>query len=52
MKDALAKTLGRELRPLAGSPAQATALPAAERDALQHFGMPFAGLLTNLIERR
>lgn len=52
MKDALAKTLGRELRPLAGSFAQATALPAGEREAFQHFGMPFAGLLANLIERR
>ncbi len=52
MKDALARTLGRELRPLAGSFAQATALPAGEREALQHFGMPFAGLLANLIERR
>jgi hypothetical protein len=52
MKDTLAKALGRELRPLAGSPAQAAALPAGEREALQHFGMPFAGLLANLVERR
>jgi hypothetical protein len=52
MKDVLAKTLGRELRPLVGSPAQAAALPAGEREVLQHFGMPFAGLIANLVERR
>jgi type IV pilus assembly protein PilM len=52
MKDALARILGRELRPLVGSPAQASALPGGEREALQHFGTPFAGLLANLVERR
>jgi hypothetical protein len=51
-KDALAKTLGCVLRPLAGTPAQAAVLPAGEREALQHFGTPFAGLLANLGERR
>jgi hypothetical protein len=49
MKDALAKALGRELRPLPATQ-MATAMPAEEREVFQHFGLPFAGLVANLDE--
>jgi len=52
MKEALAKALGREIRALPGTQALATAMPAAEREVFQHFGLPFAGLVANLNERR
>jgi hypothetical protein len=52
MKDALAKALGRELSPLPGTQALATAMPAAEQEVFQLFGLPFAGLVANLNERR
>ena len=52
MKEALAKALGREIRPLPGTQAPATAMPPAEREVFQHFGLPFAGLAANLNERR
>ncbi len=52
MKEALAKALGREIRPLPGTQAPATAMAAAEREVFQHFGLPFAGLAANLNERR
>ena len=48
IKYALAKALDRELRDLPGAKAQGDTLPARERDALEGFGMPFAGLVANL----
>ncbi len=52
MREILAKTLGRELRPLAGDFAQGTVLHGDERETFQHFGMPFAGLIANRNEPR
>jgi hypothetical protein len=50
LKRALAKALGRELRDLPGTKAQADTLPPGERDTFARFGMPFAGLVANLSE--
>lgn len=52
MKNALAKTLGRELRDLPRGRAEASLLPAGERDAFERFGTPFAGLVANVNESR
>lgn len=51
MQEALAKTLGRELRILPGNRAPATKLAVGEQAAFDEFGMPFAGLLANFSER-
>jgi len=52
VKEALAKALGRELRPLPASFVPPAGLPSGQREAFDHFGMPFAGLVANLSERR
>ena len=46
--DALAKTLGRELRPLPANFLPAAGLPSGQREVFDHIGMPFAGLVANL----
>jgi len=48
VEETLAKALGRELRPLPASFVPATGLPSGQRAAIEHFGMPFAGLVANL----
>jgi hypothetical protein len=45
---ALAKALGRELCPLPANFALANGLPSGQREAFEHFGIPFAGLVANL----
>jgi hypothetical protein len=44
--------LGRELRPLPASFVPPAGLPSGQREAFDNFGMPFAGLVANLSERR
>jgi hypothetical protein len=46
VEEALANALGREYLPVAAVAASA-ALPAAQREAFQQYGMPFAGLMAN-----
>jgi hypothetical protein len=48
VEDALAKALGRELCPLPANYIPASGLPSGQREAFDHFGMPFAGLVANL----
>jgi hypothetical protein len=48
VEEALARALSRELRPLPGNFLPATGLPSGQREAFDHFGMPFAGLVANL----
>jgi len=48
----LARALGRELLPLSGAAASAASLPEGEREAFEHFGVPFAGLVANWNENR
>jgi hypothetical protein len=45
---ALAKALGRELRPLTANFVPAARLPSEQRELFDLFGMPFAGLMANL----
>jgi hypothetical protein len=45
---AIAKTLGRELRPLPANFIPAGGLPSGQREVFDQFGMPFAGLVANL----
>lgn len=45
--EALAKALGRELRLLSTDFVSATGLPSGQREAFDHFGIPFAGLVAN-----
>jgi hypothetical protein len=52
VEEALAKGLGREFRPLPANFLPAAGLPSGQREAFEHFGMPFAGLVANLSERR
>jgi hypothetical protein len=52
VEEALAKALSRELRPLLANSVSATGLPSGQREALVGFGMPFAGLMANLSERK
>jgi len=52
VEEALARALGRELRPLPGGFVPPSGLPSGQREAFERFGMPFAGLLANLSERR
>jgi len=44
----LARSLGREVSPLAGGGGHAGMLTAPEQELFQRFGMPFAGLVANL----
>ena len=48
VEEALAKALDRELCVLPASFVPAAGLPSGQRDAFDHFGMPFAGLVANL----
>lgn len=48
LREALAKTLGRELRPLPAALATPDSMPAAEAEIWQYFGTPFGGLVANL----
>jgi hypothetical protein len=48
VQEALAKALGRELRPLAVKFAPAATLPPGQHETFDQFGMPFAGLVANL----
>ena len=53
VEEALAKALGRELHPLPANFVPASGgLPSGQREVFDHFGMPFAGLVANLGERR
>ena len=52
VEESLAKALGRDLRPLPANFVPANGLPSGQREAFDHFGMPFAGLVANLSERR
>ena len=52
IEQALAKALGRELCTLPTNFALATGFPAGQREDFEQFGVPFAGLLANLGERR
>lgn len=52
VEEALAKALGRELLPLPVDVAACAGLPAGQRETYDQFGMPFAGLVANLSERR
>jgi len=52
LQQALVKTLGRELRTLPGDSAADAKLPVGELEAFEEFGMPFAGLVANLDDRR
>jgi len=45
--EALAKAMGRELRLLPTDFVSATGLPSGQREAFDHFGIPFAGLVAN-----
>jgi hypothetical protein len=45
---ALARALGRELRPLTANSVPAAGLPPEQRELFDLFGMPFAGLMANL----
>ena len=49
---ALAQTLGRELNRLLADVVPLGGLPSGQREAFEEFGMPFAGLMANLGERR
>jgi hypothetical protein len=51
VEEALAKALGRDLRPLPANFVPTNALPSGQREAFDHFGMPFAGLVANLSDR-
>jgi hypothetical protein len=48
VKEALAKALGRELRPLTANFVSPARLPSEQREIFDLFGMPFAGLMANL----
>jgi len=50
--EALVRALGRELSPLPASLVPSSGMPAGQRDAFDHFGMPFAGLMANASQRR
>jgi hypothetical protein len=52
VEEVLAKALGRELRPLPANFFPAAGLPPGQREAFDHFGLPFAGLVANLSQRR
>jgi hypothetical protein len=48
VEEALAKALGRELRPLAANFGPVAGLPDGQRETFDQVGMPFAGLVANL----
>ena len=48
LPEELARSLGREVSPLAGGGGHAGMLTAPEQELFQRFGMPFAGLVANL----
>ena len=48
VEEALAKALGRELSPLPANFVPAAGLPSGQREAFDHFGTPFAGLVANV----
>jgi hypothetical protein len=52
VEQALAKALGRELSALPAAFARAANFPAEQLQDFENFGIPFAGLLANLGERR
>jgi len=52
VEEILAKALGHELRPLPADFLPAAGLPSGQREAFDKFGMPFAGLVANLGQRR
>jgi hypothetical protein len=52
VEEMLAKALSRELRPLSGGLVLAEGLSTTQRDAFDRYGMPFAGLVANLGDRR
>jgi len=49
---ALAKALGRSLRPLSADVVPIAGLPPDQRETFEHYGMPFAGLMANLSQQR
>jgi len=52
VEEALAKALGRELGPLPATFVPPAGLPSGQSEIFNHFGMPFAGLVANLSQRR
>ena len=52
VEEALAKALGRDLRQLPSNVIPLGGLPSGQREAFEKFGMPFAGLVANLGDRR
>jgi hypothetical protein len=52
VEEALATALGRELLPLPMDVAASAGLPSGQREIYDHLGIPFAGLVANLSERR
>ena len=52
VEEALAKALGRDLRQLPSNAIPLEGLPSGQREAFEKFGMPFAGLVANLGDRR
>lgn len=48
VEQALAQALGRELSPLPAKFIPPAGLPSGQREAFDHFGVPFAGLVANL----
>lgn len=48
VEQALAQALGRELSPFPATFLPSAGLPSGQREAFDHFGMPFAGLVANL----
>ncbi len=52
VEGALAKALGRELCAFPASFLPPAGLPSGQREAFDQFGMPFAGLVANLGDRR
>lgn len=52
LRDTLANTLGRDLRPLPGALSTLASMPSGEAETWQQFGTPFGGLIANLETRQ
>ncbi len=52
VEEALASALGRKLQPLPASFVPSAGLPSGQRETFDQFGLPFAGLVANLSDRR
>jgi len=52
VEQTLAKTLGRELQPLPANFVPPSGLPSGQGQVFDHFGLPFAGLVANVRDRR